>query len=71
MTRPANTTPPPDAAARRKAPPILTYSVERLPPFDAAFYDGARAEVSKVAELTCRRGRPRRSRCRRGTSSAL
>ena len=52
MTKPAGTTPPPDAAARRRAPLILAYSVEQLPSFDAAFYNGARAEVSKVAELT-------------------
>ena len=52
MTKSAHTTPPPDAAARRRAPPVLTYSVEQLPSFDAAFYNGARAEVSKVAELT-------------------
>jgi uncharacterized protein len=39
-------------AARRSAPPVLTYSVEQLPPFDAAFYDKARAELSQVAELT-------------------
>ena len=52
MTKPAGTTPPPDAAARRRAPPILAYSVEQLPSFDAAFYNGARAEMSKVAELT-------------------
>ena len=52
MTKPAHTTPPPDAAARRRAPPVLTYSVEQLPLLDAAFYDRARAEVSKVAELT-------------------
>jgi hypothetical protein len=50
MTKPAGRTPPPDAAARRRAPPILTYSVEQLPSFDAAFYNRARAEVSKVAE---------------------
>jgi hypothetical protein len=30
---------------------VLTYSVEQLPPFDAAFYSGAGAELSKVAEL--------------------
>jgi len=52
MTKRAHTTPPPDAAARRKARPVLTYSVEQLPSFDAAFYNRARAEVSKVAELT-------------------
>ena len=51
MTKPAHTTPPPDAAARRRAPPVLTYSVEQLPSFDAAFYNLARAELSKVAEL--------------------
>ena len=52
MTKPAHTTPPPDAAARRRAPPVLTYSVEQLPLLDTAFYERARAEVSKVAELT-------------------
>ena len=44
--------PPSDAAARRRAPPVLTYAVEQLPSFDSAFYNGARAELSKVAELT-------------------
>src|SRR5262249_20078620 len=52
MTKPTHTTAPPDAAARRSARPVLTYSVERLPSFDAAFYNGARAELFKVAELT-------------------
>ena len=51
LTKSAQTTPPPDAAARRGAPPVLTYSVEQLPAFDAGFYNGARAELSKVAEL--------------------
>src|ERR1700756_3065140 len=52
MTKPAHTTPPPDAAAGRRVPPVLTYSVEQLPSFNAAFYSGARAELSKVTELT-------------------
>ena len=52
MTKPAHTTPPPDAAARRRASPVLTYSVEQLPSFDAEFYNGARSEVLKVAEFT-------------------
>ena len=52
LTKPAHTTPPPDAASRRRAPPVLTYSVEQMPSFDAAFYNRARAEPSKVAELT-------------------
>ena len=30
---------------------MLTYSVEQLPSFDAAFFNRARAELSKVAEL--------------------
>ena len=52
MTKSAHTTPPPDAVARRRAPPVLTYSIEQLPSFNAAFYNGARAELSKVAEVT-------------------
>ena len=51
MTQPRYTTPPPDAVARRRAPPVLTYSVEQLPSFDAAFYTEVRAALSKVAEL--------------------
>ena len=69
MTKPAHTMPPPDAAERRRAPPVLTYSVEQLPSFNAAFYNGARAELSKVAELRCRPGMPGHSRCGRDTSS--
>jgi uncharacterized protein len=52
LTKPADTKPPSDAAARRRAPPVLTYSVEQLPSFDAEFYNRARAEPSKIAELT-------------------
>ncbi len=51
MARPAQTTAPPDAAARRGATPVVTYAVEKLPPFDAAFYDAARAGLTKVSEL--------------------
>src|SRR6516165_3987083 len=52
MTKPAYTTPPPDAAGRRRARPVLTYSVEQLPSLNTAFYKKARAELSQVAELT-------------------
>ena len=52
MTKPAHPMPPADAAARRRAPPVLTYSVAQLPSFDAAFYNRARAEMSNVAKLT-------------------
>ncbi len=51
MTRSAHTTAPPDAAARRGAKAVVVYSVERLPPFDAAFYNAARSELTKVSEL--------------------
>ena len=30
---------------------MLTYSVVQLPSFDAAFYNAARSELSKLAEL--------------------
>src|SRR5215472_17547439 len=52
LTKPTHTTSPPDAAARRRALPVLTYSVEQLPSFDAAFYNEARDELCQVAELT-------------------
>jgi uncharacterized protein YcgI (DUF1989 family) len=52
MTKRTHTTPPSDAEARRRTPLVLTYSVEQLPSFDAAFYNRARAELSKAAELT-------------------
>ena len=42
---------PPDAALRRKAKAVIVYSVDQLPPFDAAFYDAARSDLTKVAEL--------------------
>jgi len=51
MTRSAQTTPPPDAAERRKATPVIVYSVEHLPAFDAPFYDTARSTLTKLSEL--------------------
>lgn len=51
MTR-AHTPPPPDAAARRTATPVTVYSLDKLPPFDAAFYAAVRAGLTKVSELT-------------------
>ena len=52
MTRSPQTTPPADAAARRAVKSVITYSVERLPSFDAAFYRRARSGASKVSEQT-------------------
>jgi uncharacterized protein YcgI (DUF1989 family) len=43
--------PPPDAAERRARPVVITYDVDRLPPFDAAFYDRARAGMRMVDEI--------------------
>ncbi|MBI3706700.1 MAG: DUF1989 domain-containing protein, partial [Proteobacteria bacterium] len=51
MTRSAQTMAPPDAAARRRAKVVLAYSVDQLPPFDAAFYNRARAELTTVSAL--------------------
>jgi uncharacterized protein YcgI (DUF1989 family) len=42
---------PADAAERRRATPVVVYAVDRLPPFDAAFYEAARRERRKVSEL--------------------
>jgi uncharacterized protein YcgI (DUF1989 family) len=47
----SNVSEPADAAERRRAPPVVVYSVDRLPPFDATFYDAARGEMRKVSEL--------------------
>jgi uncharacterized protein YcgI (DUF1989 family) len=46
---PANRAPA-DAAQRRKAPPIVCYSVDRLPTYDRQFYESARRELTKVGE---------------------
>jgi len=51
MARSAQTTPPPDAAARRGATAVVTYAVGQLPSFDAAFYNAARSEFTKISEL--------------------
>jgi uncharacterized protein YcgI (DUF1989 family) len=51
-TRSARTTEPPDAAERRTAPAVIVYSVDRLPPFDARFYETARSDLTPVRELT-------------------
>lgn len=52
MSAPGHMAAPPDAAARRKAPAVIVYAVEGLPPFDADFYNAARSDLTKVAEVT-------------------
>jgi len=49
--RPAlDNSPPADAAARRAAAPVIVYAVDRLPPYDRAFYDNARRDFTKISE---------------------
>jgi len=42
---------PEDGQARREARPVICYPPERLPPFDAAFYEAVRAGAELVDEL--------------------
>lgn len=41
---------PPDAAERRRAKGVVVYPMDKLPPFDAAFYETARGDMRKVSE---------------------
>lgn len=42
---------PPDASLRRRAKPVTVYSVDHLPPFDPAFYNQARSELTRISTL--------------------
>ena len=44
MTSQPQMQPPADADQRRAAKPVVVYALDQLPPYDAAFYDDARAE---------------------------
>ena len=48
-THPQNTAPA-DAAQRQAAPPVVVYTVDKLPPYDRAFYDNVRRDLTKVSE---------------------
>lgn len=50
MARRSTIPAPPDAAARRAAPVVICYEVDRLPPYDAAFYERVRSTMTKVGE---------------------
>jgi uncharacterized protein len=41
---------PSDAAQRQAAPPVVVYTVDRLPPYDRVFYDSVRRDLTKVSE---------------------
>ena len=47
---PRRSEPPPDAALRRSARPVVVYANDRLPAFDAGFYEAAREGARKVGE---------------------
>ena len=42
---------PVDAEARRSQPPVVCYTVENLPAYDAGFYEKARKGMRKVSEV--------------------
>ena len=44
-------TTPEDASQRRAAPAIVCYPVEKLPAYDAEFYNGVRGGMRKVSEI--------------------
>ena len=50
MTSQPQMPPPPDADQRRAAKPVVVYALDRLPAYDAAFYDNARAGMTKTGE---------------------
>ena len=51
MPRPSETQAPADAAERRRAPPLIVYAVDALPPIDAGLYEAARTGMTKLSEL--------------------
>src|ERR1700728_2193132 len=51
MTSPSQSQPPIDADQRRAAKPIIVYAVDKLPAYDAAFYDRAREGMTKASEI--------------------
>ena len=43
---------PADAALRKSSPPVICYSVDQLPKYDADFYNQARRSINKISEVT-------------------
>ena len=41
---------PPTRPQRQAAPPVVVYTVDKLPPYDRAFYDNVRRDLTKVSE---------------------
>ncbi len=42
---------PADAAKRKQAKPVICYTVDKLPAYDASLYDNARADMEKIDEV--------------------
>jgi uncharacterized protein YcgI (DUF1989 family) len=51
MTGPSPSQAPPDADQRRAAKPTIVYEVDKLPAYDAAFYENARGGMAKIGEV--------------------
>lgn len=51
MKLPPRNPPPADAERRRAAPAVVCYSVDKLPPYDRRFYEAARRDTTRVAEI--------------------
>ena len=62
---PRNATPP-DAAERRKAPAVVCYAVDKVPPYHRQFYESARQGLTENAEVIVP---PREARKPRATAS--
>ena len=43
---------PADAAARRALEPVTVYTVDKIPPYDRAFYETARSDLTLVEAVT-------------------
>src|ERR1700722_13460586 len=50
MTSQPRMHPPADADQRRAAKPVIVYALDKLPAYDAAFYESARAGMAKIGE---------------------
>jgi uncharacterized protein YcgI (DUF1989 family) len=51
MTSPSRMQPPADADQRRAAKPVIVYALDKLPAYDAAFYENAREGMAKIGEM--------------------
>lgn len=52
MSEPAQNPEPADAEARRGVDPVICYTVDQLPPYDGAFHQSARQDMTLVETVT-------------------